>query len=303
MEKKYPKKKYFIYKNDLKFKNERNIDFDQIDWKQNNIKHLIKIDHDTLEYRINESKNTNYTDFDLELMNLNVIPDILKHNIFFNLKHLFLSNNNLTGTIDLFFFKSLEILDLTNNNITKIIIPDNIIELSVCKNNLTEFISNNKLKRLKISNNKITKLIISNTIEILEANNNLLDNYDFTNFNNLNKLIIYSNPLSSIKLPKECIYIDLSETNINCIDNLYKIESLVLNKCINLKNLPLSDNLKTLEIIETPINKLYFYSNYELILLQLNLTKNISSKYKASNANIQIKKNTFLVISKGINLV
>jgi hypothetical protein len=296
-------KKYIIYKNDLKFKNERNINFDKIDWEQNDIKHLIKIDHDSLEYRINESKNTNYNDFDLELMNLNVIPDIIKNNIFLNLKHLFLSNNNLSDLIDLSFLKSLEILDLTNNNITKIIIPDSLVELSICKNNLTEFISNNKIKRLRISNNKIKKLVISNNIEILEANNNLINDYDFSNFKKLNKLIIYSNPLLSIKFPPECTYIDLSETNINCIDNLYKIEHLVLNKCINIKNLPLSDNLKTLEIIETPIDKLYFYSNYELILLQLNLTQNVSSKYKKSNANIQIRKNTFLVISKGVNLL
>ncbi len=247
-------KKYIIYKNDLKFKNERNINFDKIDWEQNDIKHLIKIDHDSLEYRINESKNTNYNDFDLELMNLNIIPDSL-------------------------------------------------VELSICKNNLTEFISNNKIKRLKISNNKIKKLVVSNNIEILEANNNLINDYDFSNFKKLNKLIIYSNPLSSIKFPPECTYIDLSETNINYIDNLYKIEHLVLNKCINIKNLPLSDNLKTLEIIETPIDKLYFYNNYELILLQLNLTQNVSSKYKKSNANIQIRKNTFLVISKGVNLL
>ncbi len=296
-------KKYIIYKNDLKFKNERNINFDKIDWEQNDIKHLIKIDHDSLEYRINESKNTNYNDFDLELMNLNIIPDMIKNNIFLNLKHLFLSNNNLSDSIDLSFLKSLEILDLTNNNITKIIIPDSLVELSICKNNLTEFISNNKIKRLKISNNKIKKLVVSNNIEILEANNNLINDYDFSNFKKLNKLIIYSNPLSSIKFPPECTYIDLSETNINYIDNLYKIEHLVLNKCINIKNLPLSDNLKTLEIIETPIDKLYFYNNYELILLQLNLTQNVSSKYKKSNANIQIRKNTFLVISKGVNLL
>jgi hypothetical protein len=295
-------KKYIIYKNDLKYRENRNIDINKVDLEQNNIKHLININHDTLEYRISESKEVNYKDLDLEMLKLNEIPSILRNNIFTNLKFLFIANNNLSNTIDLTFLKNLEILDVTHNNITNIILPHSLIELCACNNSITKFISNENLKRLKISNNKINEMNLSKTLELLEVNNNNILSYDFTNFNKLNKLIIYSNPLKKILLPQNTIYIDLSETLIDNIQNLYKVEHLVLNNCKEIKILPLSDNIKNLELIGTPIEKLYFYKNYEFIMTQLNLTKNISSKYKNSNANIQVKKNTFLVISRNINI-
>lgn len=296
-------KKYVIYKNDLKYKKDRNIDINKIDWEQNDIKHLIKIDHDTLEYRLNESKNSNYNYLDLDMLELNNLPEILNNNIFFNLKYLFISNNNLKGSIDLSFLKNLETLDITNNNINKIIVPDSLTELSACNNSITEFISHGKLKRLKMANNKITELCMSNTIEILEINNNKIESYDFSNYDKLNKIIIFSNPLKKILLPNYVSYVDLSETQIENISNLYKTEHLVLNNCNFIKKLPQSDNIKTIELIGTPIEKLYFYKNYELIITQLNLTKNISSKYKDLGANIQIRKNLYLVISRGINII
>jgi hypothetical protein len=295
-------RKYIIYKNDLKFREDRNIDINKIDWNQNNIKHLMKTDHDSIEYRLDESKNTNFIDLDLEMMKLNSLPTFLKNDIFLNLKHLFLSNNSLVGKIDISFLKKLEILDITNNKINEIIIPSSLIELSACNNTITKFISNNKLKRLKISNNKICEFNISDTIEILEINNNLINECNFSKYKELKRLIIFTNPLKNILLPINCTYIDISDTKIEKIDNLYKIEHLVLNNCNFIRNLPQSDNIKTLEIVGTTIDKLYFYKNYELILLQLDLTKNISSKYKDSNADIQIKKNKFLVISIGLKI-
>lgn len=305
-------KKYIIYKNDLKYREIRNLDFNKIDWSQNDwsqndIKDCMKTDHDTLDYRINESKKCNYFYLDLEMLALDNLhlPIMLKNNTFFNLTHLFLSNNNIEGNIDLSFLKNLETLDITNNKINNIIIPNSLIELSACNNNIIQFNSNSneKLKRLKISNNKLTKIFISNTIEILEINNNLIESYDFTNYDKLKRIILFSNPLKEILLPKYVLYIDLSETQINNISNLYNTEHLVLNNCNLIKNLPLSDHIKTIELIGTPIEKLYFYKNYELILTQLNLTKNISSKYKKSNANIQIKKNLYLIISKKVNII
>lgn len=295
-------RKYIIYKNDLKFKEDRNLDINKIDWEQNNIKHLMKIDHDSIEYRLKESKNTNFIDLDLEMMKLTSLPTFLNNNIFLNLKHLFLPNNNLTGKIDISYLKNLEILDLTSNSINEIIIPQSLIELSACNNNMTQFIGNNKLKRLKISNNKVSELNIPETIEILEINNNLIKQFNFSKYKELRRLIIFTNPLKNILLPINSTYVDMSDTNLEKIENLHKTEHLVLNNCKFIRDLPQSDNIKTLELVGTEINKLYFYKNYELILLQLNLTKNISSKYKDSNADIQIKKNLYLVISRGLKI-
>ncbi len=289
--------KYVIYKNDLKYRDSRNLDYDRINWDENDIKHLVKINHDSVEYRINESKGTDYTYMDLEMTGLRTLPFI--HN---NVRHLFLSNNNLSGTIDLSLLKNLEICDIASNQVTSLIIPESLIELSACNNKLVSLNETHNLKRLKISDNCISDIRINRNSEILEISNNKLNSYDFSNFTSLKKLIIHTNPLKFIKMPPNCTYVDLSETGIDGLDNLFMVEHLVLNNCRNISRIPLSDNLKTLELIETPIQKLYFYKNFELILLQLNLTKSISSKYKQSNANIQIRKNKFLVISKGVEI-
>ena len=296
-------RKYVIYENDLKFRSSRNLDESNIDWTQNDIKHLYNIDHDTLQYRINASVKSGYSDLDLEQMNLIYIPNYFFLNIinFINIKNLFLSNNNLIDKLDLSIFKNLEMVDLDNNKLNKIILPNNIIELS-CNNNLLQNIPDLKnAKRCRLSNNKINSFNISSTdIEIIELDNNDITQIDISHYYNLKKFIIYKNPLTHIKIlnNNKLKYVDLSETKIINLDNINNIEHLVLNQCDNIKELPKSDYLQTLEIINTPIEKLQFYKEFELIIFQSNLVKNVSSKYKLSNANIQLRKNIYIVISK-----
>lgn len=300
------KKKYVIYQNDLKFRSSRNLDENKIDWEQNNIKNIYKIDHDTFEYRIKDCIKSNFIDLDLEQMNLINIPiKIYTNNNFLNLKHLFLSNNNIEGFLDLSYFEKLELIDIDNNKITKIKLPNCLMEFSA-NNNLIENIPYlEKVKRFRLSNNKIdifdTQLINKN-IEIIEINNNNITNIDLTEFNFLKRFICYTNPLTQIIFSDNLIYADLSETRLVKLNNLCKIEHVVLNNCHFLKEIPKSDYLKTLEIVNTPIQKINFYTNFELIILQMNLTRNISSKYKQVNANMKIRKNIYLVISRGIDV-
>ena len=55
----------------------------------------MKTDHDTIEYRLEESKDTNYNDLDLEMLKLNNLPQILNVNIFFQLfQHVFVQINS-----------------------------------------------------------------------------------------------------------------------------------------------------------------------------------------------------------------
>jgi len=299
--------KYVIYENDLKFRESRNLDLNKIDWNKNDIKHLYNIDHDSIEYRVSEFQKSGGSDLDLADMKLIKIPDIIYSNLskFINLKHLFLSNNDLKGVLNLSNLHYLELVDVDNNKITNIILPPNLLEFS-CNNNLLESLpSLNKIKRLRLSNNKINlfnNFDLNKEIEIIELDNNNITSIDLFNYNNLYRCILFNNPLTQIKISKNLKYLDISETKLIELDNINNIEHLVTNNCNYLTNIPISYNLKTLEIINTPINKLYFYKNFELIILQLNLTKNISSKYKSCNANIQIRKNIFLVISKGIQI-
>lgn len=296
-------RKYFIYENDLKFRSSRNLNLSNIDWKQNDIKHLYDIDHDTLQYRTEACIKSGYNDLDLEQMNISNIPTYLfNNNNFSNIKNLFISNNNLIDQINLSFFKNLEMVDLDNNKLTNIILPNNIIEIS-CNNNLLDSIPDlKKAKRCRMSNNKIKIFSISSIdIEIIELDNNDITQIDISQYNKLKKIVIFKNPLTYIKMSNNNVnlkYVDLSETKIINLDNINHINHLVLNHCIYIRELPKSDYLQTLEIINTPIEKLQFYKEFELIIFQMNLVKNVSSKYKLANANIQLRKNIYVVISK-----
>lgn len=305
-EDKINQKKYVIYQNDLKFRSSRNLDENKIDWEQNNIKNIYNVDHDSFEYRIKDCIKSNFVDLDLEQMTLQEMPkQIFTNNNFLNLKHLFLSNNNIEGFLDLSYFEKLELIDVDSNKITKIKLPLNLMEFSA-NNNLIEKIPYlEKAKRFRLSNNKIEhfdKELINKNIEIIEINNNNICNIDLSDFKMLKRFICFTNPLTQIEFSDNLIYADLSETKIIKLNNLNKIEHIVLNNCPFLKELPKSDFLKTLEIINTPIQKINFYTNFELIILQMNLTKNISSKYKHINANMKIRKNIYLVISRGIDI-
>jgi len=296
-------KKYVIYQNDLKFRSSRNLDDNKIDWEQNNIKHLYNVNHDTIDYRINEFKKNN-SDLDLEDLNLISIPkEIYNNNLFKNIKHLFLSNNSLEGNLNISMCSILELLNIDNNKISSLEVNNTLLELSCNNNNICVFPNLPNIKRLRGSNNNISSINnINKKCEIIELDNNKITNVDLSYFTNIKRLILFRNPINNILLSPFILYADLSETNINKLDDIYNIEHLVLNTCKNLKELPKSNKLKILEIIETPIQKLYFYNNFELILLQLNITKNISSKYKEIDANMQIRKNVILVISKGIDI-
>lgn len=293
-------KKYVIYKNDLKNREMTNIDINKIDWSQNDIRHLYNTNHDTLQYRLNESKNENNTNIDLTHLKLSNIPTEINNNLYYNnLRHLFISNNNINGLFNCSLFIKLETLDIDNNNIDDIILSENIRELSICNNKLKYIKCNKNLLRLKCSHNEIEKIDFNNKIQIIIADNNKLTNMnEQINLINLTKLIIFNNPLINLNLSKNITYADISETLISNINETELLTHLVANNCVNLKVLPKYKNIEYIEIIGTPIDKLYFYEKFKLILLQINLTKNISKKYKDSNANIQIRNNILLAITK-----
>jgi len=297
-------KKYVIYQNDLKHRNMTKLDINKIDWNQNDIRHLYNINHDTLEYRFKESEKDNYQHIDLTNLNLINLPKQLDSNIFYNnLLHLFISNNNIKGKLNLSNFKKLESIDIDNNDIDEIILPESLKELSISNNKLKYIKCNKNLIRIKCSNNLLEKIDLNNNLEICVFDNNKLTILDMRKLNLCEKIIIYNNPLQNLLTPSSLKYLDLSETLISELYDCDNLLHLVANKCINLKNLPKYKNIEFIEIIETPIEKLYFYEKYKLILIQLNITKNISKKYKENNALIQIRNNILLTISKGIEFM
>lgn len=288
-------KKYIIYQNDLKYKKDRNINFSDVDFTKNNISHKIHINHDSIDYRYAECVEHKY--FSLDFTSIKLIQMPILRNNFLNIKCLFLANNELNNTLDLSYLKNLISVDIDNNKICNLILSNTIEEISA-QNNLLEYIYEYpNLKRLKISNNKIKILPIFPKLEILEVNNNEIT--ELISYPKLHRLIAYTNPLQKIYFNSELKYADISETHIKEINSCDKLEHLVANYCINLNSIPVIESLKSLELMGTKLLKLYFYPNFDIIIFQINLIQNISSKYKKINANFQLRNNTMLCISKG----
>jgi len=291
--------KYLVYENDLKFKNslEFNLNVDKINNDENNVKSLLNTNLETLDYRINECIKHKYDYLDLSYLNLDKLP-ILDIKLVEQIKHLFINNNKLNGEINLTMFKLITTLDIANNNITKIILPNSLEELKCSDNNLTELIGAPNLQRLNCVNNKLITLDKYIKLTILESSYNKLSNIN--KLINLQKLIINDNPLNYLCLSNNLIYLDMSNTLITdtiVLNNMTNLKYLIANNT-KIKNIPILNNLIHLEIINTPIEKLYFYKNIDIILFSANLTKCVSNKYKSHNYIIKLRNNSIICISK-----
>lgn len=288
-------KKYIIYQNDLKYIKDRNINFEDVDFTKNNISHKIHINHDSLDYRYTECVEHKYFSLDFTSIKLKQMP-VLRNN-FLNIKCLFLANNELNNTLDLSYLKNLISIDIDNNKISTLVLSNTIEEISAQHNLLENIYAYPNLKRLKISHNKIKFIPKFPKLEILEVNNNEIT--ELMSYPKLHRLIAYTNPLQKMYFNSELKYADISETQIKEINDCSKLEHLVANYCINLNYLPVIESIKSLELMGTKLLKLYFYPNFDIIIFQINLIQNISSKYKKINANFQLRNNTMLCISKG----
>lgn len=156
-----------------------------------------------------------------------------------------ISENNLTGTLDLNEFVNLEELDCSNNNL------DNLILVN-CSN----------LKKLICYSNQLTNLDISSCLNLKElmCSSNQLNNLDFTNLENLEEIGCGSNQLAVLDV-SNCINLkklgcsgnqltDLSfpdfYPNLNGLDCSHnKLTSLTVNGCSNLMRVECNENLLT----------------------------------------------------------
>ena len=155
-------KNYPVYKTDFKFKQYRNLKPE--DYKRV----IIDEDMDSINYRMKECKESNYTSLDLSNLNLKEIPDIIPK----NLKYLFISNNKLTSLKKLVNLKYLEVLDCSSNKLTSLKYIPNTTELN-CRNNLLinidDLINCNRLTKLDCSHNNIHNIIPLNSLELLNV--------------------------------------------------------------------------------------------------------------------------------------
>jgi hypothetical protein len=203
-----------------------------------------------------------------------------------NLKFLLLRGNNISNLESLIYakFKNIEILDFSLNklgddNIEKIsqLQFENLTILNLFGNNFSAYklfylCNNNKLKSLKtlyfgsnnFNNNKINTTIDASKLEIIGLTNGVFNNesiyfIQYFRFNNLQKLYLHSNNLSSLSF----------------------IEDL---------NLP---NIKEIWVNNNSINEYYSlckYKTLEFINIRRNCIKNIERLISFIEEFIQLKK-------------
>lgn len=266
----------FIYKNDLKFNDEINLEdseFDSESVKQiyNNFKNKPKI-----ELRIEDSKIENYKYFDLskldiddnqliKLFELKKIENILKKIEFLDLNH-----NKLMTLPDLNKYPNIQYLSVAFNKINQHIQDDNLLELT-CHNNKIKSVKSNKLTHLNASHNNI----------------------DLIDVPNINVMIISHNKLSRIPSYLELKYLECIDNEIYKIKNMINLEELYIgeNNVNSISNMP---KLKVLNCVGNQLDKINFFPNLKILLSSSSI---VSSQYVVSNIS-KIKSDfviTFIV--------
>ena len=265
-------KKISIYKNDLKFT--ENIDLEKSEFESETVKNLYNSHKNKpkIELRIIDSKMEKYEYLDLSSLNLN--DDLLSK---------LLSLDKIK-----FILEKIKFLDLSTNNLTKK--PDlskykNIIYLSISKNEIDGPIMDNNLIELTCDFNKITN-VVSKSITKLSANNNIIKSIDIPNIKVLN---INNNQLTELDEYYNLEYLECISNQIKNIKNLFNLQEIYVgnNKLENISNMP---NLLILNCVNNPIKKICFMEKIKLILCT---TPVISSRYKI--ANINKMKNDYLI--------
>jgi Leucine-rich repeat (LRR) protein len=217
---------------DLKYKKHRCIDIEELQKLNKDIPELFGEDEDTLKYRIKECNNNDSISLDISHLDLKSIP----FNIPINIKYLFCNHNLMKSLDNILFFKKLQILDFSNNKLTKLPeLPSTLIELT-CRNNYLEdidlIIHCPNIKRIDFSYNKLNDIKLLKQLENLEVlvinNNNLTDIPDLKN---IKKIICKNNKICQLGR-----YDNMEE--LECNDNMLTS----ISNYPNLKRLYCEDN-------------------------------------------------------------
>jgi hypothetical protein len=286
------REKYIVYGQDLKYRHKREIDPKWAEWENEHVKEKFNIDHESIEYRMSECKNTGFKTLDLSEMNLIEIPPLNK-DIISNIEHLFLNNNKLTGGLDIRRFVSLKIIDFSENDVTDLKANEGIEEIVCRKNKLTDIPKIKSIVRLDCSDNNITDVNITTGMKILICSGNAIK--IINDSKTLNKLLCDKNPISSLGLFPNLVYLDMSQTMMTSVNNYKNLQTLILNGT-KISKLPIFGSLETLEIINTDVDIVEFMPKLKSIICSVDKTKKISHEYDGK-IDIKLHKGRFLVIN------
>jgi hypothetical protein len=268
-----------IYPNDLKYMKYNNIDI-------NKVKSFPKdYNFSTIDARVNDCVQNGYDYLDLSHLNLDIFPETFTNKKVFDVKHLFVSNNNLTK-LDLSSFKNLITLDLSTNKFKLIpTLPNTIEELSI-KDNLifAENLHKYKyLKRLDISNNKLINISVINSLEILLCDDNYITHID--SYSSIKKLSCERNNIHTIQISENLELLQCNENKIVKLSNFPNLKELYCNNnnIVSIYNLPLID---TLYCIKNKITTMHHFPTLKELACDYTSSLEISKKYNVKFSQI-----------------
>lgn len=287
------REKYVVYKNDIKYSKQNQIDPNKAVWQNAKIKSDFEQNNsDTIEYRIEECKNNSFLYLDFSRLNLSSIPLLLNYTYYAHMKKikfLFLNNNSLSSCIGLDQFDGLEVLDISHNNLIELYnLPPSLHELA-CHDNKIDFIVTHKnLLRLDCTNNNLVALNKYDKLNILLCTNNKLNN--IISYPVLDWLICKNNPVKTISSQSKVTYIDCSDTNIISI-NIPSITNLICNKT-SINEINPNLKLKALEICNTNVATVPYISTLKDLIYNSNI--NLDERYKIIQTHTDKENHTYV---------
>lgn len=274
-------KDYLVYMNDLKYRKNRNLNTGKIIWNEDRVRQMYEsIDLDTLDYRFYECRKTGMTNLDLSNMDLVLFPSIPPEYTR-SIKCLFINDNELETIPDLSSFQRLEVLEISCNNIKDLgRLPPSLIELNCKSNKLYSLPPQQEipnLLRLDCSQNEITEIPkYTKLISLICTNNKITHISDLPN---LQKLICHNNMITFIGSCVDLRYLDCSSNKLIHLRDDYR--NLIDLICCwnNITELNPYDNVKYLEIFNTPVDAIPFMPNLSELLCDKKTVKKIARQY------------------------
>ena len=234
-----------------------------------------------------------------------------------SIKSVSCTNKNVSSVNGIQYLTNLEILYVSNNQLTNIDVSNNtkLEKLFVDYNQLTSLdIGNNaNLKSLMVSNNQLTNLNVKNNekLEYLYANNNNLKELDVSNNAILRYLYAYVNKLTSLDVSNnvnlESLYVDENKLTSLDVSNNANLKSLWISNN-QLANLDVSNNanLKSLDVSRNQLTSLDVSNNAILRYLYAYVNKltslDVSNNTKLMELVVSGNQLTSLDMGNNINL-
>lgn len=285
--------KYSIYKNDLKFRDKRNLNGDNILWTNKEIKYIYDNQNlDTIAYRLEECKENDNSYLDLSHMHLKTMPklDIAIKN---KVKHLFINGNDIEK-LDLADYKNVEVIDMSDNKITELsTLPLTLKELC-CKNNrIRKITSSDELLILDCTNNELEEIGDYLKLTTLLCSNNKI--CKIGHMPNIKKILCSNNKIYNIIGFNNLEYLDCTNNQIKEINRNPKLKELLCGGN-NITSLPKDMlELKYLEIYKIKLSRLHYYPKLTELYCDLDGVNEIS-KYYLDKISDKMKYSNYMII-------